>query len=66
MAHGQITLRQIDVKRLVKGALAGGASWARVKVDNDGSYEILAGVNAPAEASINDLDKWIKEHARQA
>lgn len=58
-----IPFRQCDLKRYVKGAFAGGASWARVKITSDGTLEISAGINAPAEPPTTDLDTWMKDHA---
>jgi len=50
----------------MKAALDAGMSWARVKTNSDGTVEILAGINAPVETHSNELDKWIKDHARSA
>jgi len=50
----------------MKAALDAGMSWARVKTNSDGTVEILAGINAPVETPSNELDKWIKDHARSA
>jgi hypothetical protein len=62
--RSQITFRQSFVKRAMKAALDAGMSWARVKANSDGTFEISAGINAPAEPPATDLDKWIKDHAR--
>jgi hypothetical protein len=58
--------RQSDLKRAMKAALDAGMSWARVKTHSDGTFEISAGINAPAEPATTDLDKWMKDHARSA
>lgn len=58
--------RQSDLKRAMKAALDAGMSWAQVKTNSDGTLEISAGINAPAEPPTTDLDTWIKDHARSA
>jgi hypothetical protein len=61
-----ISFRQSDLKRAMKAARDAGMSWARVKTNSDGTFEILAGVNAPAEPATTDLDKWVNDHARSS
>ncbi len=64
--RGKIAFRQSDLKRAMKAALDAGMSWARVKTNSDGTFEISAGINAAAEPAPTDLDKWIKDHAGSA
>ena len=63
---GKIAIRQNDLRRAMKAALDAGMSWARVKIINDGTVEISAGINASAEPPATDLDKWMKDHAGSA
>jgi hypothetical protein len=56
--------KQCDLVRAIKAVRKAGLEVSRVEVDKDGKIVIISG--KPDEATTNDLDKWLAEHARQA
>jgi hypothetical protein len=55
-------VRQIDVTRMVRGVLAGGATIQRVEVDEVGRVAIVVGDDEPAKAATSDdLDRELAE-----
>ena len=66
MSSGPATFRQIDVKRAVKGAAAGGMRVMRVEIDRLTGRIVLFACNDVADEQMIQapLDKWLASHAR--
>jgi hypothetical protein len=58
-------VRQNDLTRALKAAIAAGLEIAAVEIDPTGKIVIMTGANEPA-APKNALDKWMTKHADQA
>lgn len=58
----RVAFRKIDVTRALLAVKAGGVAVDRVEIEPTGRIVIVAG-SAAAQATGNDLDKWMKSRA---
>jgi len=58
MAKRTSHVRQADVTRAVKGALAAGLSVGGVEVAPDGTIRVLSGGETTEPANLSPFDEW--------
>jgi hypothetical protein len=64
LPNNSTRIRQRDITRALKGAVAAGMTIARVEIGVDGSIVLVT--DAPKETPQLSLDKWMTQHARPA
>jgi hypothetical protein len=59
MSRRQLTFRQNDVARAIKGAVAGGMTVRRIEVDKAGKIVVIVGDADQATATtIGEANEW--------